>query len=64
MGTTGGGSATAGGALTEQGLNIQNLQSILQGMGFSAQEQVRFSQRVASVMVRWAGRFLVGVERL
>lgn len=42
MGATSGASA-AGGATTEQGLNIQNLQSILQNMGFSPQEQVRLS---------------------
>lgn len=38
-----GGAGTAGGSggANEQ-LNIQNLQSILQNMGFSAQEQVRF----------------------
>ncbi|CAN0103318.1 unnamed protein product, partial [Scytosiphon promiscuus] len=40
MGATAGASA-AGGAPTEQGLNIQNLQSILQNMGFSPQEQAQ-----------------------
>lgn len=39
-----GGASTAGGAPNEQ-LNIQNLQSILQNMGFSPQEQVRWIHR-------------------
>eukprot|EP00904_Undaria_pinnatifida_P012348 jgi/Undpi1/8243/HiC_scaffold_25.g10713.m1 len=34
-----GGAGSGGGASNEQGLNIQNLQSILQNMGFSPQEQ-------------------------
>ncbi|CAB1096594.1 unnamed protein product [Ectocarpus sp. CCAP 1310/34] len=36
-----GGSSGSGGNPSEQGLNIQNLQSILQNMGFSPQEQAQ-----------------------
>lgn len=41
LGGAGGAGTTGGSGGANEQLNIQNLQSILQNMGFSAQEQVR-----------------------
>lgn len=52
LGGAGGASAGGGGGTGNEQLNIQNLQSILQNMGFSAQEQVRPAVQCGAV---WYG---------